>query len=118
MQSQGRPECLHVTAVTKSQYSSFLSWSAVISKQTSASNPIQIMTITTSKGSYDLPVDVLAAPRVADEKRSPTREFQRHSANTEREKKTKRTTPSEGRRGESNNWNRKGTSTDVTETTP
>jgi hypothetical protein len=70
MQSQGPPECLHVTAVTKSQYSSFLSWSAVISKQTSASNPIQIMTITTSKGSYDLPVDVLAAPRVADEKRS------------------------------------------------
>jgi hypothetical protein len=70
MQSQGPPGGPYVTAVTKAQDSSFLSGSAVSSKQTSASNPVQIMAITTSNGSYDLEVDVLAASRAADEKRS------------------------------------------------
>ncbi len=70
MQSQTPPGGPYATAVTKAQGSSFLSGSAVSSKQTSASNPVQIMTITTSEGSYDLEVDVLAASRAADEKRS------------------------------------------------
>lgn len=69
MQSQGPPGGPYVTGVTKAQDSSFLSGSAVSSKQTSASNPLQIMTITTSEGSYDLEVDILAASRAADKKR-------------------------------------------------
>lgn len=67
MQSQGLPRGPYVTAVTQAQDSSR---SAVNSKQMSASNPIQIMTITSTEGSYDWPVDVLVASRAADEKRA------------------------------------------------
>jgi hypothetical protein len=70
MQSQGLPGGPYVTAVTKAQDSTSLSGSVVSSKQTLASNSIQVMTFTTSEGSYDLEVDVLAASREADEKRS------------------------------------------------
>ncbi|KAG9233328.1 hypothetical protein BJ875DRAFT_50245 [Amylocarpus encephaloides] len=40
------------------------------SRQTSASDPIQVLTITTSSGQYQVPVDVHQASRVADEKRA------------------------------------------------
>ena len=67
MQSQGLRGGPYVTAITKAQDSS---GSAVSSKQTSASDPIQIMTITSSECSYDWPVDVRVASRAADEKRA------------------------------------------------
>ncbi|RDL32082.1 Uncharacterized protein BP5553_09484 [Venustampulla echinocandica] len=40
------------------------------SRQTSASDPIQVLTITTSSGQYQVPVDVHQASRLADEKRA------------------------------------------------
>ena len=44
--------------------------SASASRQTSASDPIQVLTITTSQGIYNVPVDVHQASRLADEKRA------------------------------------------------
>jgi hypothetical protein len=44
--------------------------SAGSSRQTSASDPVQILTITTSSGVYNVPVDVHQASRLADEKRA------------------------------------------------
>jgi hypothetical protein len=49
---------------------SLYSSSAGSSRQTSASDPIQVLTITTSQGSYTVPVDVHQASRLADEKRA------------------------------------------------
>lgn len=40
------------------------------SRQTSAADPIQVLTITTSSGIYNVPVDVHQASRLADEKRA------------------------------------------------
>jgi hypothetical protein len=40
------------------------------SRQTSASDPIQVLRITTSQGVYNVPVDVHQASRLADEKRA------------------------------------------------
>lgn len=54
----------------QTQGSSFHSSSAGSSRQTSASDPIQVLTITTSQGSYHVPVDVHQASRLADEKRA------------------------------------------------
>jgi hypothetical protein len=54
----------------QTQGSSFHSSSASGSRQTSASDPIQVLTITTSQGSYHVPVDVHQASRSADEKRA------------------------------------------------
>ncbi|KAF4626059.1 hypothetical protein G7Y89_g12097 [Cudoniella acicularis] len=50
--------------------SSLHSNSAGSSRQTSASDPIQVLTITTSSGQYQVPVDVHQASRLADEKRA------------------------------------------------
>ena len=44
--------------------------SASASRQTSASDPIQVLTINTLEGVYNVPVDVHQASRVADEKRA------------------------------------------------
>jgi hypothetical protein len=44
--------------------------SALASRQTSTSDPIQVLTITTSQGVYNVPVDVHQASRLADEKRA------------------------------------------------
>jgi len=44
--------------------------SASSSRQTPGSDPIQVLTITTSEGSYHVPVDVHQASRLADEKRA------------------------------------------------
>ena len=44
--------------------------SSTVSRQTSASNPVQILTITTAEGTYDVPVDTQQASRLADEKRA------------------------------------------------
>ncbi|KAH6683891.1 hypothetical protein B0J14DRAFT_466489 [Halenospora varia] len=49
---------------------SLQSTSAGSSRQTSASDPIQVLTITTSSGQYQVPVDVHQASRLADEKRA------------------------------------------------
>ena len=43
---------------------------ASANRQTSASDPIQVLTITTSQGIYNVPVDVHQASRLADEKRA------------------------------------------------
>ncbi|RKF58014.1 putative transcription factor bzip [Erysiphe neolycopersici] len=43
---------------------------ACISRQTSASDPIQVLTITTNQGLYTIPVDVHHASRLANEKRA------------------------------------------------
>ncbi|KHJ33447.1 putative transcription factor bzip [Erysiphe necator] len=43
---------------------------AGISRQTSASDPIQVLTITTNQGLYTIPVDVHHASRLANEKRA------------------------------------------------
>ena len=40
------------------------------SRQTSTSDPIQVLIITTSQGLYHVPVDVRQASRAADEKRA------------------------------------------------
>lgn len=50
--------------------SSLNSTNAGSSRQTSASDPIQVLTITTSSGQYQVPVDVHQASRLADEKRA------------------------------------------------
>ncbi|TVY52692.1 hypothetical protein LSUE1_G010298, partial [Lachnellula suecica] len=50
--------------------SSLHSSSAGSSRQASASDPIQVLTITTSSGQYQVPVDVHQASRLADEKRA------------------------------------------------
>ncbi|KAG0648565.1 Transcription factor zip1 [Hyphodiscus hymeniophilus] len=43
---------------------------ALSSRQSSASDPIQVLTITTSQGVFNVPVDVRQASRLADEKRA------------------------------------------------
>jgi hypothetical protein len=70
IQSQGPPERPYNALVTQSQDSSFHSSNAGNSKQMSASDPIRVLIITTSEGSFDIPVDVHQASRLADEKRA------------------------------------------------
>jgi hypothetical protein len=81
-----------IAPVTQSQDSSFHSGNAGNAKQTSALDPIQILTITTSEGSYNLPVDVHQASRVADEKRArnagASARFRQRRKEKEREAKT------------------------------
>lgn len=70
MQSQGPPEGPYNTAFTQCQDSAFHSSIAGISGQTSASDPIRVLRMTTSDGSFDVPVDVHQGSRLADEKRA------------------------------------------------
>ncbi|XMA12466.1 hypothetical protein WAI453_005257 [Rhynchosporium graminicola] len=70
MQAQGHSELPPRQYNTQIQGTSFHSSSAGSSRQTSASDPVQIMTITTAEGSFNVPVDVHQASRSADEKRS------------------------------------------------
>jgi hypothetical protein len=66
----GQPEGPYSAQAPQTQESSLHSSSAGSSRQTSASDPIQVLTITTSQGSYQVPVDVHQASRLADEKRA------------------------------------------------
>jgi hypothetical protein len=66
----GAPEGPYSAPDPQSQGSSFHSSSAGSSRQTSATDSIQVLTITTSQGSYTVPVDVHQASRLADEKRA------------------------------------------------
>lgn len=52
------------------QGSALQSSSSSSSRQTSASDPIQVLTITTSEGSFSVPVDTHQASKLADEKRA------------------------------------------------
>ncbi len=92
MKFQMPPGGPYIAPVTQSQDSSFHSGNAGNSKQTSASDLIQILTITTSEGSYNLPVDVHRASRVADEKRArnagASARFRQRRKEKEREAKT------------------------------
>ncbi|TVY46475.1 hypothetical protein LOCC1_G003475 [Lachnellula occidentalis] len=58
------------TSSQQEEGSSLHSSSAGSSRQASASDPIQVLTITTSSGQYQVPVDVRQASRLADEKRA------------------------------------------------
>ena len=66
----GVPEGPYTSPDPQTQASSLHSSSAGSSRQTSASDPIQVLTITTSQGSYTVPVDVHQASKLADEKRA------------------------------------------------
>ncbi|KAH6715370.1 hypothetical protein BKA61DRAFT_352324 [Leptodontidium sp. MPI-SDFR-AT-0119] len=66
----GVPEGPYTSPDPQTQGSSLHSSSAGSSRQTSATDPIQVLTITTSQGSYTVPVDVHGASRLADEKRA------------------------------------------------
>ena len=73
MPFQGTPEApggSHDALGNQSQQRSFRSGSACSLGQTSASDPIPVLTMTTSEGSYNVPVDVHHASRLADEKRA------------------------------------------------
>lgn len=65
-----QPEGPYSAPAPQTQASSLQSSSTGSSRQTSASEPIQVLTITTSQGSYQVPVDVHQASRLADEKRA------------------------------------------------
>ncbi|OWO99842.1 hypothetical protein B2J93_6897 [Marssonina coronariae] len=66
----GIPEGPYTAPAPPSQCSSSHPSSASSSRQVSASDPIQVLTITTSEGIYTVPVDVTAASREADSKRA------------------------------------------------
>lgn len=66
----GPPEGPYSAAPQTQGSSSLQSSSTGSSRQTSASEPIQVLTITTSQGLYHVPVDVHQASRLADEKRA------------------------------------------------
>jgi hypothetical protein len=72
MQYQGTPEGPYSAPASQTPggSSSLSSTNAGSSRQTSASDPIQVLTITTSSGQYQVPVDVHQASRLADEKRA------------------------------------------------
>jgi hypothetical protein len=72
MQYQGTPEGPYSVPASQTPggSSSLSSTNAGSSRQTSASDPIQVLTITTSQGQYQVPVDVHQASKLADEKRA------------------------------------------------
>ncbi|EPE30174.1 hypothetical protein GLAREA_12897 [Glarea lozoyensis ATCC 20868] len=72
MQYQGTPEGPYSAPASQTPggSSSLNSNNAGSSRQTSASDPIQVLTITTSSGQYQVPVDVHQASKLADEKRA------------------------------------------------
>lgn len=70
IQSQGLPERPHSTSVTRSQDHSFHSSDADNSRQMSQSDHIRVLPISTSKGFFDVPVNVYDGSKVADEKRA------------------------------------------------
>jgi hypothetical protein len=70
MQSQRPPEGPYIAPVTQSQDSSFHFSNTGNSQQTSASDPIRVLKINTSEGSFDVRVDVHQASRFADERRA------------------------------------------------
>ncbi|KAI0998995.1 hypothetical protein K3495_g9201 [Podosphaera aphanis] len=68
--ASANPEGSYNSPIALSQSSPLQSSSASSSRQASASDPIQVLTLTTSQGSYTVPVDVHHASRLADEKRA------------------------------------------------
>ncbi|KAJ5043013.1 uncharacterized protein L3040_004402 [Drepanopeziza brunnea f. sp. 'multigermtubi'] len=66
----GVPEGPYSAPAPATKSNSLQPSSASSSRQNSTSDPIQVLTITTSEGSYTVPVDVHQASRLADEKRA------------------------------------------------
>jgi hypothetical protein len=66
----GQPEGPYSAPAPQTEGSSLQSSSAGSSRQTSASDPVHVLTFSTPVGTYHVPVDVHQASRLADEKRA------------------------------------------------